>query len=260
MSFFLKNSFLIFQLTKREFEKKYRGSLLGFIWTFANPLILLFTYTFVFTVAVKSSWGSFDKENNVAIIIYSGLILQLFFSECLNSSSSLIYGNVNYVKKVVFPLEILILPHILTGIFNYIINIIFIVLVLILLNNNFHKEIILIPILIIPLICLIAGIMLIFSALGVFIRDIGQLSGIISTVMLFVSGVFFPIKELPEIFQKILYFNPLAQSINSTRDVIFLGTIPDFNYYISNLISGLLVFLLGVYVFKRLRKSFADAM
>lgn len=259
-SYIKKRYFLVLQLTKREIHKKYRGSLLGFLWTFVNPLVLFITYSFLFSVVFNAKFESNDEKSNIAIMVYCGVILHLFFSECIMSAPSLIYSNSNYVKKVVFPLEILIVPVLLYSLLNLIINIGLLLIILYINNGYLYKEILLLPFLLLPLIIFIIGLMLIFASLGVFIRDISQLSAILNTVMLFVSGVFFTINDLPEKYQSILSFNPLAQAIASIRFVMLKG--PGLDYYLlmKTFCVAFTFLFIGITMFKKLRKYFADVL
>lgn len=252
--------FLVVQLTKREILKKYRGSLLGFLWTFVNPIVLFITYSFLFSVVFNSKFGGYNEKNDIAIMVYCGVILHIFFSECIQIAPSLIYSNSNYVKKVVFPLEILILPVLLYGILNLIINIALLILILFIFKGYIHKEILLLPFILMPLIIFIIGLMLIFSSLGVFIRDISQLSAILNTVMLFISGVFFSISNLPEKYQFILSLNPLAQAIASLRIVMLDGVGVDYHLILKNFFVASFFLFIGIIIFKKLRRYFADVL
>lgn len=253
---------LIAQMTRREVVGRYRGSIMGLAWSFFNPVLMLVVYTFVFSVVFKARWGMGDDESkiNFAIVLFVGLIVHGLFAECVNRAPGLILSNVNYVKKVIFPLEIL--PAIAMGsaLFHTIVSLIVLLVALLLTGVGISWTVLLFPFVIFPLLLATMGFAWFLSALGVFLRDIGQITGIFTTVLLFLSPVFYPLSALPGKYQAILQFNPLTFVIEESRKVLVFGQLPDFGGWLLYLAVSCLFAWLGYAWFQKTRKGFADVL
>ena len=258
---FYRNKQLIWQLTKREIIGRYRGSMLGIAWSFFNPLIMLAVYTFVFSVVFKARWDiGTESKTGFALALFIGLIVHGILAECMTRAPSLILNNVNYVKKVIFPLEIL--PWVVMGstLFHSMISLSAWSLFFIIVNQTYYWTAIFIPLVLLPLILLTMGISWILSSIGVFLRDINQFIGVVSMILLFMAPVFYPITMLPESYQKLLYLNPLTFFIEQARVVLLMEGFPNwFGLFISFLISGMVAWL-GFVWFQKTRKGFADVL
>jgi len=258
---FLKNRSLITSLIKREILGRYKGSIFGVLWSLINPIFMLMVYTFVFSVVFKARWsGGSDSKTEFALVLFAGLIVFNLFAECFSRSPNLVLSNANYVKKVVFPLEILSFVSIGTALFHAAISYAVWIIAYLLFYGIPHLTILLLPIVLLPLIIFILGISWIFSSLGVFIRDISQLVGMLTTVLMFMSPIFFPIEALPDKFQIFVVLNPLAPVIQETRKVLFWGELPNLVEFSICLILSLMVALIGFYWFQKTRKGFADVI
>lgn len=259
---FHHNRGLIWQMTKREVMGRYKGSFFGLAWSLFNPLMMLVVYTFVFSVVFKTRWGTDPNagKTDFAIVLFIGLIIFNLFSECIGRSPGLITSNVNYVKKVVFPLEILIFINFFAAFFHALVSFAVLLLAIIVFKQQVHLTILLLPIIVLPLMLAILGLSWILSALGVFVRDIAQTIGILISVLMFMSPVFYPISALPAAFQKIIMLNPLAFMIEEARKVVFWGVNPDWTMLIFNLLIGGIVCIVGYAFFQKVRKGFADVL
>jgi lipopolysaccharide transport system permease protein len=259
---FWRNRQLIIQMTKREVVGRYKGSILGILWSFLNPLLMLTVYTFVFSVVFKARWGVSGEESkiNFAIILFAGLIVHGLFAECVNRAPGLILSNVNYVKKVVFPLEIL--PWVVFGSALFHTSISFAVLVAaqLIFNQHMPWTAVLFPLILLPVIFATMGLSWFLASLGVYLRDIGHVTGIFTTVLLFISGVFFPISSLPDPYQTWLTLNPLAVIIEEGRNVLIFGHLPDMGRWGAMLALGLFIAWAGFAWFQKTRKGFADVL
>lgn len=197
-SSFWRNRSLIRALVQREVVGRYRGSFMGILWSFFNPVFMLIVYTFVFSVVFKARWsGGSDSKTEFALILFAGLIVFNLFAECFNRSPTLILSNANYVKKVVFPLEIL--PWITVGsaLFHMIISLAVWMLAYLILFGAPHITVLLFPLIILPLLLLIMGLTWALASLGVYLRDVAQFIGILTTVLMFLSPIFYPASALP---------------------------------------------------------------
>lgn len=257
----VQNRQLIARMIKREVIGRYRGSTLGLTWSFLNPLILLAVYTFVFSVVFRARWhvGS-ESKTEFALVLFVGMIAHGLFAECLNRSPSLILSNINYVKKVVFPLEIL--PWITVGsaLFHSFVSLLVWSLFFVLVHKFFHWTALFIPLVFLPLVFFSLGFGWLLASLGVFFRDIGQITGIFTTILLFVSPVLYPVSNLPERYQKILYANPLTFIIEQSRAVLIQGQWPDWQGLALILLISLIVAWLGFAWFQKTRRGFADVL
>jgi len=259
---FWRNRQLILQMSKREVIGRYRGSVLGLAWSFFNPLLMLAIYTFVFSVVFKARWdlGVNESKSDFAIILFVGLIVHGLFAECINRAPSLIIFNVNYVKKVVFPLEILPLIAFGSALFHTVISLVVLLIVQLLLNQYIPLTAFLFPIVIMPLVLATLGLAWMLSALGVYMRDIGQMTSMFTTVMLYVSAVFFPLSVLPEKYQFWLGLNPLALIIEEARKVLIFGQLPNLSSWLMLLCLGAIIAWAGFALFQKVRKGFADVL
>ena len=257
-----RNRQLIWQLTRRDIDSRYRGSLVGLAWSFITPLLLLVVYTFVFSVVFKARWGIGNNESksDFAIILFAGMIVFGLFSEIINRSPGLVTSNVSYVKKVVFPLEIL--PGVALGsaLFHSMISLFVLLLVQLLINFYLPWTIIFFPLVLFPLIFFSMGIAWFLAALGVFVRDVGQITGIFTTILMFMSAVFYPVSSLPEEYQFWLGLNPLVLIITESRKSLVFGELPDWTTLIVALFVSLAVAFAGFWWFQKVRKGFADVI
>lgn len=252
---------LIFQMTKREVIGRYRGSVLGIAWSFFNPLIMLAVYTLVFSTVFQAKWnvGS-DSKTEFALVLFIGMIVHGVLAEAMNNSPSLMLRNINYVKKVVFPLEIL--PWIVMGstLFHALISLFVWSLFFIVVNFAYQWTSVFLPLVFLPLVIFSMGVSWILASLGVYIRDIGQMTGVLTTILLFLSPIFYPASRLPEPYQTLIYLNPLTFIIEQARDVLMWGNIPNwFGLAIAYIVS-MLVAWVGFVWFQKTRQGFADVI
>ncbi|QDU10966.1 ABC transporter permease [Gimesia aquarii] len=257
----IKNRQLIWQMTKRDVIGRYKGSTLGLTWSFFNPLIMLAVYTFVFSIAFKARWqtGS-DSKSEFALALFIGMIVHGLLAESVNRAPSLILNNVNYVKKVVFPLEIL--PWVAMGatLFHTLVSLFVWGLFFIAVNQTFQWTALFLPFIFAPLIFFTLGLTWFLAALGVYLRDVGQVTSVFTTVLLFMSPVFYPISNIPERFQPYLYANPLTFIIEQSRAVLMWGQVPNWEGLLLSLIISLFVAWLGFSSFQKTRRGFADVL
>jgi lipopolysaccharide transport system permease protein len=260
------NRLLIWQMSKRDVMGRYKGSLMGLMWSFLNPLLMLLVYTFFFAVVFKSKWGTpavagtEETKTHFATILFAGMIVHSLFAEVLNRAPTLILSNINYVKKVVFPLEILPIISLVSAIFHALISLSVLLCVYATFNGFLNWTVVFIPVVFLPLIILIIGLAWILASLGVYARDVGQTIGIAMTVMMFLSPVFYPISSLPEFMRPWMLANPLTFIIEQARAVIIWGQIPHFRGLLVYSLVSTTVAWLGFVWFQKTRKGFADVL
>ncbi len=257
-----RNRQLIFELTRREVVSRYRGSLIGLAWSFFTPMILLAVYTFVFSTVFKARWEGSSGETNAdfAIILFAGMIVFGLFSDVFNRAPGLIVSNINYVKKVVFPLEILPWVTMGSALFYSVTSLIVLLAVQLLVKGNIPWTVIYFPLVLLPLIFASMGVAWFLASLGVYIRDIGQMTSVLTTILMFVSAVFYPISSLPMDYQYWLRLNPLAMIITEGRKVLVFGEVPDWVALTTELFLGFFIAMAGFWWFQKTRKGFADVL
>ena len=255
------NKRLIISLVEREIHSRYKGSIFGIFWVLLNPVFLLLIYTFVFSIVLKTRWdGQINSTRSFALILYAGLIVFNFFSECIAKSPSLITANVNLVKKVVFPLEILPIVTVGAALFHLTINLFAWFIFYFIFIGLPSVGSLLFPIIFLPLVFFTLGAIFFISSLGVYLRDINQIIGLLITMLLFLSPIFYPISAIPAEYQILLMLNPLTTGIEMSRDVLLMGIMPNVYPYMCYLIFSLLVFSLGLRWFEKTRIGFADVL
>lgn len=257
-----RNRQLIGQMIVRDVTGRYKGSAMGLAWSFLNPLFMLTVYTFIFSVVFKARWGGngYDTKIGFAIILFVGMIVHGLFAECVNRSPSLILQNSNYVKRVVFPLEILPIIALGSAAFHTLVSTLVLIGALVINGDSLHWEILLAPVLMLPLGLATLGFSWFLASLGVFLRDIGQLTAITTTALMFLAPVFFPLSAMPEQYRILMHLNPLTLVIEQMRGAIIWGEMPDWSQYSIYLGVSFVLAWAGFWWFQRTRKGFADVL
>ena len=253
---------LIQQMTKREVIGRYRGSVMGLLWSFANPLLLLAMYTIVFSVVFKARWGTGEPESKAefAVLLFVGMIVHSLFAETLIRAPSLILTNVSYVKKIVFPLEILPVVAMGASAFHAVVSVLVLIAALVLVNGFLPWTAVFLPLVLLPLIVLSLGIAWALASLGVFLRDVAHPIGMAMTLLLFASPVFYPLSALPEYVRPWLMLNPLTFIIEQARAVLIHGQLPDVKGLLVYSLVSLTVAWIGYAWFQKTRKGFANVL
>jgi len=256
---------LALTLTRREIAGQYRGSMLGILWSMLTPLLLLAVYTFVFGTVFRARWAdaattSEPSTGEFAIILFAGLIVFQLFAEVINRAPTLILSNVNYVKKVVFPLEIL--PVVALGAALFHAGVSFLVLFgfMLVVKGAIPLTAVLLPVVLAPFCLTILGLSWFLAALGVYYRDIKQVLGTLVTALLFLSPIFYPLSALPDWVRTWIALNPVALPVVETRAVLILGRMPDPLGLAIYAAVGLIMAGLGYTWFQKTRKGFADVL
>ena len=253
---------LFLKLLRRDFAERYRGSFLGATWSLLLPLLSLLVFTFFFGVIFKMRWTGWGNGSlsDLALILFVGMALYNFLAECLGRAPSLILAHQNYVKNVIFPLEMLPAVMVTSALLTLGVTLSVILLLQLTMGTGLTWTVLLLPVMVLPLILFVLGLSWFLSSLGVFIRDIQQLTVPLVQLMMFMSPVFYPVSVLPESVRPWLLFNPLALVIEQTRGIVLFGYSPAWIPYLLCLGASLLVALLGAYWFARTRKGFADVL
>ena len=257
------NRSLIYQMANREVIGRYRGSAMGLLWSFLNPVFMLTVYTFFFAVVFKSKWGDgggSDSKTQFAVILFVGMIVHSLFAEVISRAPTLILGNANYVKKVVFPIEILSVISVCAALFHSAISLVVLAIAFIIFNGYIHPTVLLLPFVFLPYVIFITGVAWMLASLGVYVRDLAQTINVFVTVLMFLSPVFYSISAVPARLQQLIYLNPLTFIIEQSREVLIWGHWPNFLGLLVYTVVACCVASFGFFWFQKTRKGFADVL
>ena len=259
-----KNRELIWSLTKREVKSTYQSSFLGALWPVIVPLMMLLIYTFVFSVVFQAKWstsaGPETSRGEFALILFAGLTAFNFFSSVITRASGLILAVPNYVKKVVFPLEILPVVVVGAAFITSLINIVLILIGCLLVLHSLPITFLLLPLAYIPLILITLGLAWFLSSLGVFVRDIGQAIPVIVQILFFMTPIFYSADRVPNALRFLVIFNPLSSIIDGFRRVLIWNELIDWRAWGMVTLISALVAILGFAWFSVTKKAFSDVM
>jgi lipopolysaccharide transport system permease protein len=252
---------LIAQLIRREFQIRFRGATLGVLWAIITPFVTVLMFAFVFGVIFKSRWGGTGTSTeSFIIIVLIGMTVHGILAEALGRAPTAILGQPTYVKKVVFPLEIIPIVVTANAVLNAAITLLVVLTASAIVHGGLETTVLLLPIVLLPYVVLIAGVVLFVSAIGVYIRDMSQIVTLVTMLTLFLSPIFYPISAVPEGYRFLLYLNPLTFIVEQTREVALFGHLPD---WAGLAVYALLAFLfawLGYCWFQKSRNGFADVI
>lgn len=259
---FITQRGLIYHMVRREILSRYRASMLGLLWSVIQPLMMLAIYTFVFGHVMKARWpvaGS-DVPGMYSLVLFCGLLFHMLLSECLARAPQLVVGQVNFVKKVVFPLEILPIVMVSSALFHFIIGFTILLFAQLLILGSIMWTVLLIPVVLLPFILICLSIGWFVSALGVYVRDIGHLVGLLTTLLLFFSPILYPSQMLPEWIRPWIFLNPLAWPVETARDLLLTGVMPSVKGIIAYWLTAFAAAIIGLCFFQKTRKGFADVL
>lgn len=255
------NRELVYSLTRREILGRYRGSLIGILWSFLTPLLMLAIYTFVFSVVFQARWGGdASSRTDFALVLFAGLMIFNLFSETINKAPGLVLVNANYVKKVVFPLEILPVVSLGTALFHFAISFLVWFLFALIFRGLPPLTILLLPVVLLPFFIFILGVTWMLASLGVYVRDISQIIGVLVTISMFLSPLFYSISSLPEPYRIFMLLNPMTFIIEQARGVMIWGEGVHWLGWSLYLLISLIVAWLGFFWFTKTKKGFADVI
>lgn len=257
-----RHRFLFWQMTRRDVAQRHRGSLLGGLWPILTPLLHLGVYVVVFGFVFQMRWPGFDPSDKIsfAVVLFCGLSAHQFLSDCLNRAPMLVAGSPNYVKRVVFPLELLAWSMVGSALFQAGLNVAVLIVAAVIAKGVPPLTALLLPVVWAPMVIFALGASWLLAAVGVFFRDLGQIMNFVSMVMLFGAPVLYPADSAPQWLRLLLQFNPLTQAAEGARAVLLQGHAPDWTLWGAHLAGALLLAFVGATVFHRLRRAFADVV
>ena len=253
---------LIWMMGWREVLGRYRGSLIGMGWAFIQPLLMLCIYTFVFSVIFQAKWGlvADESKTSFALVLFLGLITFRMFSDMLNISSDIVVRNRNFVKKVLFPLEILPVVQLLSTLIDAFLSLLIVIVGTLLILNHIPMTALLLPIVWLPVILFALACGYFLASVGVFFRDVRTTSNVLTTILFYGSGIFYPISAVPIKYQVFWKINPIAVLVDYARRVFFLGSPPDWGPYIFWLSVSVIMCVSVFMCFMKMKKGFPDVL
>jgi len=255
------NRELLVGLVRRDIYSRFRGTILGAFWVAAGPLVRLSTYTLIFGLLIQPKWqGRINDPVLIAFTYFSGLILFDFLMECAYSSANLIRENRVFIKKVVFPVEILPWVSVAHATFRYCVAMALLLLAYVAFKGVPPIETLLLPLFFFPFAMIILGLIWVVSSVATFVRDVGHVLNTFLPILMFASPVFFPLAALPEPVQVALMFNPLTFPLEQTRAVLFGDGFHAWLGLVTYTFVAIAVSALGYRFFMRLRPGFADVL
>ena len=248
------------ELTRREVYGRYSGSALGVLWSFFNPLLMLAVYTLAFQTFLGMRWPNAGNSAEFPLMIFSGMIAHSMLAECLIGSPTVMVNHSNLVKKVVFPLAILPCVTVASGLFHACLSLLVLLLFTLSVQHNLHWTVLYLPVLFLPYLMLLCGVSWFMASLGVFVRDVTQVSNVLAAIFMFLSPVFYPASNLKEPYREWLVLNPLTLIIEQTRAVVLFGQAPDWSALLVYVVFAFLAMTFGYWWFQRTRDGFADVL
>lgn len=243
---------MLISIVRKDLRSRYKGSFLGFLWTFINPLLQLLIYSIVFPYLLR------NNQENYPMFLFVALLPWLFFITSVQGSTTSIVNGANLVKKIYFPKMVLPLSVIFTNMTNYIYGLIIVFPALILTGVHLTVNVFWLPVILLVAFIFTLGISLIFSALYVKFRDLEHIVNILTMVWFYLTPVVFDVTIFPDNVAKVIGYNPMVPIIEGFRDVLLYGVQPNWGALSYSLIIGILLVVVGVIVFKKRERTFAE--
>lgn len=249
------------QFTKRETISRYKGSYLGLAWSFITPLIMLVVYTFVFGQIFQSRWPTqTDNPFEFSLILFCGLCVFNIFSETITRAPQIIQNNVNYVKKVVFPLGVFPVIILSSALVNAAINFFLLLIFQLIITGTLQITFLFLPIVLLPMLLLILGLSWLLASLGVYLRDIGYVITIGVQALMLLSPIFYSVTSIPDEFKWFFNINPISYYVEEARAVVLFGEIPNLQSYFIHLTISIFLAIAGYWWFKKTKSGFSDVL
>lgn len=246
---------MIFSLVKKDLRGRYKGSMLGFLWTFINPLLQLMVYTVVFSMIMRNGIEKFY------IFLFVALVPWIFFSSSITVGAMSIVNQQDMVKKIYFPRQVLPIAYVTSSFVNMLFCFIVIFAALLISGIGFNLTALLcLPIVMIVEYILALGIALLTAALTVYFRDLEHILGIVTMAWLYLTPIMYPVDMVPEEFLPIFYMNPMTPITIAYRDILYYKQVPHLNTLIHACILGIVILIIGNLVFSRLQRSFVEEL
>lgn len=245
---------MLISIVRKDLRSRYKGSFLGFLWTFVNPLLQLLIYSIVFPYLLRSN------QENYPMFLFIALLPWIFFSTSLQISTTSIVGGANLVKKIYFPRSILPLSVVCTNLVNYIYGFIIVIPALFFTGVHLTLNILWFPVILLVMFIFTLGLALFLSASYVKFRDLEHIVGILVMVWFYLTPIVFDLDIFPDNVAKLISYNPMVPIINSFRNILLYGRQPDWGALGYSLIVAMVMLFIGMLVFRKFEKTFAEEL
>lgn len=246
---------MIISLVKRDLRGRYKGSALGFAWTFINPLLQLAVYTMVFSIIMRNGIEDYY------LYLFVALIPWLFFSACLSGAGGCIRGQADMVKKIYFPRAVIPLSYTISNFVNMLLSLIVVFVVVLISGKPINVgALCLLPLIMVIEFFICLGITLIVSAVSVFMRDVEYVMGILAMAWQFATPVMYGLESVPAVLVPYFNLNPMTSVIVAYRDILYYGQFPELSTLLSAIVFGILMTVIGSLVFEKLQRRFAEEL
>ena len=246
---------MIFSLVRRDIKGRYKGSALGFLWTFINPLLQLGVYTMVFSVIMRNGIEDYY------LFLFVALIPWIFFSTSLSGGSSCIWAQQDMVKKIYFPREVLPIAFVTSQFVNMLLSFLVVFAVLIVSGKGLNPLALLcLPLIMVIEYSLALGMALLSSAIAVYLRDVEYILGIVTMAWQFLTPVMYSVDMVPQQFWVIFNLNPMTPIIVAYRDILYFKQIPEIPTLLHAFVVGILLLIIGELFFGKLKRHFAEEL
>ena len=251
---------LIASLTRRELASRYKGSAGGMLWAVMTPLVMIGIFTFVFAKIFGARFGARGSAWEFALYLFCGLLPWTAFSESVQLSTQTVVSHANLVKRVLFPLELLPVSHVLASFMNQMFGTVALLIAALAIQRELHPSILWLPVVAAPQILATLGAAWLVASLGVYLRDMVQAVSLILMAWLYVTPIIYPEAIVPEQYRMLLNLNPFTPLIRSYRQIMLEGSAPDWRGLAYFTAFAVVAFLFGYWWFARTRRGFADVI
>lgn len=246
---------MIFSLVHRELRGRYKGTALGFLWSFLNPLFQIMVYTIVFSIIMRTSYEKYY------LFLFIALIPWIYFNTSLLGGAGCISSQKNLVNKIYFPREVLPIAHVLGQLVNMMLSMVVVVAVIIFSRHGFNMEAILyFPLIVLLETILALGLTFITSAITVYMRDIEYILGIVMMAWQFLSPVMYDVDMVPDKYKTIFNLNPMSSILVAYRDIFYYKRVPELKTLTEAFLLGVFFLVFGFLLFEKLKKKFSEEM
>ncbi|MGI6153099.1 MAG: ABC transporter permease [Christensenellaceae bacterium] len=245
---------MIGNLVKKELRVRYRGSVLGFLWSFLNPLFQLLVYTFLFSVVMR------QNIDNYAMFLFVALVPWLFCSASLTGGSTCVIQQAGLVQKIYFPRMVLPIVTVCSNFVNMLLSFIVVFVALLVTGVGITPVVWALPVVMVIEFFFVLGMVLIVSAASVYFRDLEHILGIVTMAWMYLTPVLYSLDLVPEAIQGAMHFNPMTGIILGFRDILYYQKVPDFSLMIVAIVAAAVLMVIGMLVFQKLQRKFAEEL
>lgn len=253
---------LLMDFSRRDIESRYRTSYLGLLWTILTPLLILVVYTLAFSVILGAHKLSDTYSNPLEYVVtlFAGLTIFFFFSEVMSASPDLITRKANFVKKVVFPLPILVSSRVIASAFTLLINLALLLGFILVKDGALPLTTLLLPLILMPVFVFTLGMAFALAAIGVYLPDVRQIMNPLTRMLFYLTPIVYPITIVPEEYRSFFWLNPMTIMVHHLQTILIQGQVPNWITLGYFYVAAALMFFAGFGLFKRLKSGFADVI